>query len=64
MRLDVYSASGELVATIANSFREAGRHQVVWRGVTATGRVLPSGVYFARLEAGEDTAVHKMVLLK
>jgi hypothetical protein len=39
-------------------------YEAVWKGVDAAGRALPSGVYFARLEAGKETAVHKMVLLK
>ncbi len=64
VRLDVFSAAGDLVVTIEDGFREAGRHEVVWKGADAAGRALPSGVYFARLEAGKETAVHKMVLLK
>ena len=64
VRLDVFSAAGDFVATVERGFREAGRHEVVWTGTDAAGRALPSGVYFARLEAGEKTAVHKMVLLK
>jgi hypothetical protein len=36
----------------------------MWSGRDDRGREVPSGVYFARLEAGEETAVHKMVLLK
>ncbi|MCK4680586.1 T9SS type A sorting domain-containing protein, partial [bacterium] len=64
VRLDVFSAAGDLVVTIEDGFREAGRHEAVWKGVDAAGRALPSGVYFARLEAGTETAVHKMVLLK
>jgi hypothetical protein len=64
VRLDVFSAAGDLVVTIEDGFREAGRHHVIWRGVDAAGRALPSGVYFAQLQAGEECAVHKMVLLK
>jgi hypothetical protein len=64
VRLDVFSAAGNLVVTVEDAFREAGRRQVVWNGTDAAGRALPSGVYFARLEAGEETAVHTMVLLK
>lgn len=64
VRLDVFSAAGNLVVTVEDAFREAGRRQVVWNGTDAAGNALPSGVYFARLEAGEERAVHTMVLLK
>lgn len=64
VRLDVFTASGDLIATIEDGFREAGRRQAVWDGTDAAGRQAPSGVYFAMIEAGEETAVHKMVLLK
>ena len=64
VRLDVYTAAGSLVVTVQDGFQEAGRRQAVWNGRDATGNAMPSGVYFARLVAGEDTAVHRMVLLK
>ena len=64
VRLNVFSAAGELVVTVEDGFREAGRRRVVWNGADAAGNAMPSGVYFARLEAGEERAVHTMVLLK
>jgi hypothetical protein len=62
--LEVYSAAGRRVATLVDRTVEAGRHHVVWRGVDGSGRALPSGVYLARLSAGEEAAEHRMVLLK
>jgi hypothetical protein len=64
VRLDVYTADGSLVATVEDGFREAGRRQAVWNGTNPAGSEMPSGVYFARLAAGDETAVHRMVLLK
>jgi hypothetical protein len=64
VRLAVYSLSGGWVATLRDRAMEPGRYAVSWDGCDGFGRKVPSGVYFARLEAGEETAVHKMVLLK
>jgi len=64
VRLEVYSAAGRRVATLIDRVVEAGRHHVAWQGRDASGRALPSGVYFARLVAGEEIAEHRMVLLK
>jgi hypothetical protein len=57
--LKVYDTAGRLVTTLVDGFREAGTDMV-----TFDGSSLPSGVYFYRLQAGEWTAVRKMVLLK
>jgi len=47
------------VATLVDGMREAGMQEV-----TFDGSNLPSGVYLYRLEAGEQTASGKMVLMK
>ncbi len=64
VRLDVYSAAGRLVTTLADRVFEAGRHHVTWDGRDASPHALSSGVYLVRLTAGADVATHAMVLLK
>jgi len=58
--LRIYNALGETVATLFEGRAEAGRVYAV----TFDGSDLPSGVYFARLEAGRRAAARKLVLLK
>ncbi len=62
--LRIYDVSGRLVATLVDEPMPAGAHSVVWDGTNRDGERLASGVYFARLNAGMDTAVRKMTLLK
>jgi uncharacterized delta-60 repeat protein len=57
--LKVYDTAGRLVATLVNGWRDAGAHEV-----TFDGSRLASGVYVYRLQAGENAATGKMVLLK
>jgi hypothetical protein len=57
--LKVYDTAGRLVATLVDGWCDAGEHQI-----TVDGSKLASGVYLARLEAGEFTQMQKMVLLK
>jgi hypothetical protein len=57
--LTVYDPLGRLVTTLVSGHRIAGHHQV-----TFDAGDLPSGIYFYRLEAGDYTAVNKMVLMK
>lgn len=62
-RLDAYTVSGRHVATIADGWHEAGPRHVTWSGRDASGRPLPSGVYFLRLTFGAQAASRKVVLI-
>ncbi|HYW68341.1 MAG TPA: FlgD immunoglobulin-like domain containing protein, partial [bacterium] len=63
--LRVYDLSGRLVRELLDSVEHAaGAHTIPWDGRGDSGTPLPSGVYFARLEAGQEATVNKMVLLK
>ena len=57
--LSIYNILGQRVATIYEGPREAGEYTITWDASD-----FPSGVYFARLEAGEHSENIKMVLLK
>lgn len=57
--LDVFNVLGEQVATLVDSHRPAGTHNVNFNAGHLT-----SGVYFYRLTAGEQTLTRKMVLAK
>jgi hypothetical protein len=55
----VYNLSGRMVANLVEGWQPAGAHEV-----TFDGSKLSSGQYFVRLQAGDFTAVQKMVLVK
>jgi len=59
VRLTVFDVLGKQTALLKNGMVEAGSHAVLFDGAA-----LPSGVYFARLEAGGAVRTQKMVLLK
>ena len=64
VRLAIYDVTGRLVATLVNGPEEAGRLSYQWDARESTGEDAASGIYFARLEAGEYVATRKMVLLR
>jgi flagellar hook assembly protein FlgD len=49
---------------LADDVYEAGAHAVEWDGRDAHGRAVASGVYFARLEAGDRSESRRIVLLR
>jgi hypothetical protein len=58
-RLTVYDVNGRLVEVLTDAMLSAGDHRV-----TLDGSTFSSGLYFARLEAGETIQTEKMLLLK
>lgn len=60
----VYDLQGAVVRTLVDTDLAAGHQQVVWDGASESGHPLPSGTYFARLEAGGVVEVRKLALVK
>ena len=61
--LRVFDVRGRLVRTLVDEVRPEGRHTVMWNGRTANGALLPSGVYFSRITAGDFQKSRKIVLM-
>jgi hypothetical protein len=59
VKLTVYNILGQKVSTLVDNRMDAGLHTV-----TFDGKILASGVYFYRLEAGNFVSSKKMLLLK
>jgi hypothetical protein len=62
--LRVYDVAGRLVASVIDDTRDAGVHEAVWNGRRTAGAALPSGVYHARLTAGDVVRTRRVVLVK
>jgi hypothetical protein len=61
--LTVYDMRGAAVRRLWEG-AAAGGHDITWDGCGDDGAPLPPGVYLYRLEAGDRTAVRKLVLLR
>ena len=62
--LKIYDVLGRHVRTLVNEHKAAGIHEVIWEGRDERGKLLPSGVYLYKVQAGEFEAVRKMLLAK
>ena len=62
--LVIYDVRSQVVQTLESEHQSAGWYDVVWNGQTADGRTISTGIYFARLVAGEYSQVVKMLYLK
>jgi len=57
--LTLYNILGEKVAHLLNGYVEAGIHEIVF---DINDNPVPSGIYFYELQAGEFTAMRKMII--
>ena len=63
VKIQIYDTAGRLIkefATVAKNLI----NQVNWDGTDDANRKLPSGVYFLKLEAGDYSAMEKLILLR
>jgi hypothetical protein len=63
-RLDIYDATGRLVRQFGVLEFAGQPVRLAWDGRDNTGKALPNGIYFVRLEAGNAVAIEKAVLLR
>lgn len=62
--ITVYNIKGQLVRTLADEYKAAGKHQVVWDGRDNNIKQISSGVYFIRLQAEGNNLTHKVLMMK
>ena len=62
--LQVFDTRGRVVRTLLNAAAGPGTETIRWDGHNAQGQMVPSGLYFYRLDSGESSQVRKMVMVK
>jgi hypothetical protein len=65
--IEIYDITGRKVRTLVNERKGVGVHRVVWDGGGDSGKQMPSGVYFARINQwgiGLGNRPKKLVLVK
>lgn len=64
VRIGVYDLGGREVRILRDEPQDAGVYDVPWDGTDRQGRPMSVGVYFVRLEAGGETRIAKITLLR
>lgn len=64
VRLGVYNLGGALIASLIDHPLPAGVHLVFWNGHDTSGRAVPGGIYFARLETPASSAARKIAIVR
>jgi flagellar hook assembly protein FlgD len=59
VNLSVYNHLGQRVAVLLNERQGAGKHTVAW-----DAKGLPEGIYYCRLQVGDEIGTGKLILMK
>lgn len=62
--LDIYNIAGQKICTLASGHVEAGVHSVRWDGMLDSGGDAASGIYIARLRAGNSVGIARLMLVR
>jgi len=62
--LEIFDASGRLIAGLVNEVQERGEHSAVWSGMDMNANPVSSGMYFYRLSSGKEALSRKLSLLR
>jgi len=61
--LRIYDSSGRAVKDIVNENLTAGEYKFIWNGNDYKHRAMQTGIYYYRLEIGDEWEVGKIVLV-
>lgn len=61
--LKIIDVLGRVVNALVFEDQEAGYYQIIWKGEDTNGNIVPSGVYFYQLEAGNFVETKKLLFL-
>ncbi len=62
--MELYDISGRRIAGLVDKLMSAGQYLITWNGKNSNGAPVASGVYFIRLETGEQRFTRKIILLR
>ncbi len=64
VNLAIFNIYGQLVRTLVRGQQPAGNHIVQWNGRDEAGRIVSSGLYIYRLQAGDQVQNKRLLLMK
>jgi flagellar hook assembly protein FlgD len=62
--LKIYNLFGEEVVTLVHQIQAPGHHTVRWSGVNQNGLPVAAGIYFYKLQIGQDHWLKKLVVIR
>jgi hypothetical protein len=64
VRLQVFDPAGRLVRTLVNAAQQPGVYESLWDGRNDAAQPVAPGIYFSRLQAGDQAISRKVILTR
>jgi hypothetical protein len=64
VKIEIFNIKGQLVRTLVNTTKKAGKYNAVWFGQNDSGSKVGSGIYFYKMQTTDFTDIERMLLLK
>jgi len=64
VKIKVIDIMGRTLKSVELDGMMAGRHSYIWNGTNDFGKLVSTGIYFFQINAGPETRIKKMLLLK
>lgn len=64
VQLIVYNVMGQSVRQLIHGFHYPGSYTAIWDGTNAAGQKVGSGIYFYRLNAGQEASTKRLLFMK
>jgi len=61
---NIYNLKGEIVKSLLSTVQPAGYKEIIWRGESNSGSIVPAGIYILSLQTEKNYSSKKMILLK
>jgi hypothetical protein len=62
--LAIYDILGRRVRTLIEGVTSHGVHEITWDGADDMGKVVPTGIYFYKLQAGTQSETKKLIFIQ
>jgi len=62
--VEIFDILGRKVGILMDEYKKPGFYEIFWDGCDNNSKILPSGVYFYAITAGQFHRLHKMALVK
>ncbi len=64
VNLSIYNIRGQKVKQLVDEDMQLGQHKISWNGKDIKDKPVGSGMYFVRIDSGNQSRIKKMILLK
>jgi flagellar hook assembly protein FlgD len=62
--LTIYDTAGRAIRTLVDDQQPAGYQSTIWDGKNSAGQLVGSGVYFCKLNVGNENLTRTMTVLR